>query len=112
MTAIPDRLSADSASPYFVKQMPVVRITVDGIEFTGRVLEYCISKGWAKVITIDKETGKAVQSVRGGRASTKMKHGTVVVWRAVDPIPEGALADDQPREMPVEPPEPELPALN
>lgn len=87
---IPDRLCADSASQFFIKDHPMVRVSVDGVEYTGRVLEYCISSGWAKIITLGPD-GKAVASVRGGRASCKMKHGTVVVWLASDPIPPGAI---------------------
>jgi hypothetical protein len=88
---VPDRLCAEKTSSFYIANHPLVRISVNGIEFTGRVLEYCISKGWAKVINV-KEDGSAMQSVRGGRVSCKMKHGKVVVWFACDLPPEGAIA--------------------
>ena len=91
MTKVPDRLCAESSSPFFVKDHPLVRVSVDGVEFTGAVLEYCISKGWAKIIRTDPKTGNPIQSVRGGRVSVKMRHGIVQVWLASDPIPPGAI---------------------
>jgi len=84
-----DRLSAEPG-PFYVKDHPMVRVSIDGVEYTGRVMEYCISKGWAKVLRLDAK-GEVQRSVRGGRASCTMKHGKIMVWLASDPTPTGAI---------------------
>lgn len=87
---IPDHLSAEKNSPFFVQDMPQVRVSVNGVEYTGDVIEYCISAGWAKVWV--KNGGDALRGKRNG-FQAKMKRGKVVVWIATDPVPFGALAD-------------------
>lgn len=89
---IPDRLCGYKDSPFYQDPMPDVRVTVNGVEFTGRVVEYCISSGWAKVLYADAN-GQPMKAIKSGRSrpSCKMKHGTVVVWRSCDPVPAGAI---------------------
>ncbi len=91
MTTIPDHLSAEKTSPFFVENMPQVRVSVDGVEYTGDVIEYCISAGWAKV-WVKTEQGSPIRGGRGGLRQ-KMKRGKVIVWLKSDPIPFGALKD-------------------
>lgn len=101
---VPDRLSSASTSPYFVKNHPLVRISVNGIEYTGRVLEYCISAGWAMVLKVDDKTNDPLPGKKG-RPKYGMKRGSVIVWFASDPVPEGAIlvGTDQPTEQHVLP---------
>lgn len=86
----PDRLSAWDG-PYHVKDHPLVRISIDGVEATGSVVEYCISEGWAKVLKTNPK-GEPLHGKRGG-TSTRMRKGKIVVWFATDPIPDDALKD-------------------
>lgn len=92
---IPDRLCADKNSQFHIADCPLVRISVDGIEFTGRVLEYCISSGWAMVLKVDKDTGDPIPGKKG-RPSFTTKRGKVVVWWGGEPVPPGAIAEGSP----------------
>ena len=52
LSALPDRLSQDSRSPYFVEEVFEHEI---GIRLNGKerinVQEYCISGGWIKILS-------------------------------------------------------------
>ena len=71
---LPDRLSVDPASPYFVAEL--LRLG-SGVRFNGvekhNVEEYCLSEGWIRVAA-----GKAID--RKGRPLTLKLKGTVEVW--------------------------------
>lgn len=76
--AIPDRLSA-FPGPHFHKDHPPVRITVDGVEYTGRVVEFCVSKGWVRHLVLDDD-GDPIMASDGKSCRIKWKHGRVAVW--------------------------------
>ena len=86
---IPDHLSGAPSSPYYNKDFLNCRVSIDGIEYTGQVLEYNIPKGWAMVLKLDDQ--REPQKGRKKRPSARMKRGKVVVWMPDDPVPEGAL---------------------
>lgn len=71
---LPDRLSVDPASPYFVADL--LRLGI-GVRFNGvekhNVEEYCLSEGWIRVAA-----GKAID--RKGRPLTLKLKGTVDAW--------------------------------
>lgn len=87
---IADRLCVERHSPHFVKDHHPVRISIDGVEVTGTVIEYCISKGWARV---HKAGGIETSPGKRGATSTKMRRGKIVVWYEGAPVPHGALTD-------------------
>lgn len=89
MKPLPDRMSA-YPGPYFHKDHAPVRISIDGTEYTGRVVEFCRSKGWARILDLD-EHGDPKPGAAGGTARIKWKHGRIVVWLASDPAPANAL---------------------
>lgn len=93
---VPDRLCAQKDSRFYVHNHPEVRVSIDGVDFTGRVVEFCISGRWARVISLDAE-GKAVAgAIVGGNARIRQVAGRVVVWFAADPVPDGALTAPTP----------------
>jgi len=83
-TPLPDRLSADPASPYHNAELLArgVGIRFKGVEKTN-VEEYCISEGWVRVAV-----GKAVD--RRGQPLTIKLQGTVEAYLRDEAAPEGA----------------------
>jgi hypothetical protein len=73
-TPLPDRLSADPASPFHNAELLArgVGIRFKGVEKTN-VEEYCISEGWVRVAV-----GKAVD--RRGQPLTIKLQGTVEAY--------------------------------
>ena len=72
--ALPDRLSADPASPFHNAELLArgVGVRFRGVEKTN-VEEYCVSEGWIRV-----QAGKAVD--RRGQPLTIKLSGTVEVF--------------------------------
>ena len=83
-TPLPDRLSADPASPHHNAELLArgVGIRFKGVEKTN-VEEYCISEGWVRVAV-----GKAVD--RRGQPLTIKLQGTVEAYLRDEAAPEGA----------------------
>lgn len=107
----PDRVCAESHSKYFHRNLAPIRVTIGGVEYTGRVMEYDKAKGWARVIDIDPKTGLAVTfaGFAGKRPRVHWKHGKIVAWYADQPIPADAIDPSKPQTVQVLPPEPEPP---
>lgn len=86
----PDRVSSRKESEFFQPDLKAIRISVDGREYTGHVLEYDRVKGWAQLVTIDPKTGEAMRGAAGG-VRVKWKHGKVIAWWADQEPPAGAI---------------------
>ncbi len=86
----PDRACTVKGSRFYYKDCARIRISVDGIEHQDHVIEYCASKGWARVhVIVD---GKKQPNALGGGWASKMMHGRVVVWWRDGETPMGAIA--------------------
>ena len=79
---IPDRLSTQQGAPYYKgkKIIQGLRISIDGIEQLGSVIEYCISKGWVRVLDCDA-AGKPKLNMLKTALATKLIYGKIEVWR-------------------------------
>lgn len=78
---IPDRMSIDRASPFYVPCGEFVGIKVNEEDLTGRVVEFCVSGGWARVTDQPKGTRLTYQQVK----DAPKVYGTVEVYWAREP---------------------------
>lgn len=85
----PDRACSQKGSAFFFKDCARIRISIDGVEQLDHVLEYCVSKGWARVHVV--KDGKKQPAATGFGFATKMVHGRVMVWWRDGVEPFGAL---------------------
>lgn len=80
---VPDRLSTQEGAPHFKgkKLASKLRVMFNGTELKNSVIEYCISKGWVRVLVVDGNTGKAMLNVSKTGLATKLMHGQITVWK-------------------------------
>jgi hypothetical protein len=78
---IPDRLSVDRRSKFFVHVGPLIGVRVNGEE-AYNVVEFCVSEGWIKIGTI--VDGKLKREYAGGPIITRDLFDVTVepYWRA------------------------------
>lgn len=79
---IPDRLSTQEGAPHYKgkKICENLRVSIDGVEQLGSVIEYCISKGWVRVLDYDA-AGKPKLNLIKTALATKLVRGKIEVWR-------------------------------
>lgn len=80
-TGIPDRMSIDRASQFYVPCGEFVGVKVNDEDLTGRVVEFCVSGGWARVTDQPKGTRLTYQQVK----DAPKVYGTVEVYWAREP---------------------------
>lgn len=86
----PDRACVMKGSRFYFKDCSRLRIAIDGVEQLDNVLEYCVSKGWARVHVW--KDGKKQPGALGFGQATKMLSGNVQVWWASNPAPANVTA--------------------
>ena len=78
---IPDRMSIDRASQFYSLGGEFVGVKVNDEDLTGRVVEFCVSGGWARVTDQPKGTRLTYQQVK----DAPKVYGTVEVYWAREP---------------------------
>jgi len=105
----PDRVCAEPGHKFFDRHLAPIRVSIDGVEFTGRVYEYNRTNGWARIIDIDPKTGRCVMfaGFAGQRPRIHWRHGKIVAWFADQPVPKGAIDPTKPQNAQAMTPEPQ-----
>jgi hypothetical protein len=76
----PDRLCTEKVSTFYNEELlPKVRVSINGTEHLDTVVEYCVSKGWAR-IHLKHLDGSLQKNVLGTGFRIKKVFGDIKVW--------------------------------
>lgn len=88
----PDRLCTERGSRWFNgRDAERIEISIDGVKQAGRVVEYCMSKGWARCLVFGPD-GQPRPGALGLGKRTEMVHGVIRVWWKGEAEPPNTIA--------------------
>lgn len=79
MKKIPDRVSADKDSPFFMAECVNLGVKFDGVERPNDVREFCVSEGWIRK-ELRMANGK-LKRERGNILCFKMRGKVEPYWK-------------------------------